>query len=36
MNAGSGLTLGPVDAFLALAAAALGDHDTAAAHADEA
>ena len=36
VNAGSGLTLGPVDAFLALAAAALGDHETAAAHADEA
>ena len=35
-DAGSGLTLGPVDAFLALAAAALGDRETAAAHADEA
>ena len=36
MNAGSGLTLGPVDAFLALAAAAAGDRDAAARHADAA
>ena len=36
VNAGSGLALGPVDAFLAVAAAAAGDRARATAHADEA
>ncbi|HSU01425.1 MAG TPA: BTAD domain-containing putative transcriptional regulator [Nocardioides sp.] len=35
-SAGSGTALGPVDAFLAHAAAAVGDLDLAAAHADDA
>ena len=34
--AGSGITLGPVSAFLALAAASTGERATAARHADEA
>ncbi len=34
--AGSGIALGPVSAFLALAAAATGEFATAARHADEA
>jgi hypothetical protein len=35
-SAGTGLALGPVDAFLALAAAATGDLGRAAEHADDA
>ena len=35
-SAGSGIALGPVSAFLALAAAATGEFATAAGHADEA
>ena len=34
--AGTGAPLGPVDAFLALAAAAVGEQDLATGHADEA
>ena len=34
--AGSSLALGPVDSYLALAAAATGERDLAAKHADEA
>jgi hypothetical protein len=34
--AGSGTSLGPVDAFLAMAAAATGEHDLAVRHADDA
>jgi hypothetical protein len=35
-SAGSGLAVGPVDAFLAMAAAATGERELAARHADDA